>query len=151
MNYRNIALAASSVFLFGCVVYAAWPTAPSWVRSWVGPSAACDEPEFDFGSVPSGPPIRHVFSIRNGGRRALEIVKVGPDCGCITVSSPEKVVPPGGSVPIEVSVASAGLRGAQRHNILVVTNDPARRHLILRLQGVVVAGQETVPAVGKGT
>ena len=43
-----------------------------------GPKIVLPEPKFDFGAVPAGHRVEHVFEVRNGGDAVLEIQKVQP-------------------------------------------------------------------------
>ncbi len=42
------------------------------------------ETEFDFGKIPQGKPVTHVFEITNLGKDSLKIVNVQASCGCTT-------------------------------------------------------------------
>jgi hypothetical protein len=37
------------------------------------PQISCDTPVFDFGSIPAGQNVTHVFTVRNTGRELLHI------------------------------------------------------------------------------
>ena len=46
------------------------------------PKAEIIDPVFNFGTAPSGPPVKHVFKIRNAGTGTLTIDGVTTSCGC---------------------------------------------------------------------
>ena len=42
------------------------------------------ETEFNFGKIPQGKPVTHIFEITNKGKDSLHIVNVQASCGCTT-------------------------------------------------------------------
>src|SRR5689334_8422174 len=66
------------------------------------------EPIFDFGKVPAGPMINHVFTFTNTGDQVLEIKDVRPSCGCTTTGEWDHQVQPGksGSIPVRFNSAN---------------------------------------------
>ena len=42
------------------------------------------EAEFDFGKIPQGKPVTHIFEVTNNGKDSLHIVNVQASCGCTT-------------------------------------------------------------------
>ncbi len=42
------------------------------------------ESEFNFGKIPQGKPVTHIFEITNTGKDSLKIVNVQASCGCTT-------------------------------------------------------------------
>ena len=45
---------------------------------------ALKESEFNFGKIPQGKPVTHIFEITNTGKDSLKIVNVQASCGCTT-------------------------------------------------------------------
>jgi hypothetical protein len=66
---RTAALAAAALLLLAVLAAAGELGAPRIVLP---------EPKHDFGTVPAGRMVEHVFEIRNGGDAVLEIRKVQP-------------------------------------------------------------------------
>ena len=42
------------------------------------------ETEYDFGKIPQGKPVNHVFDVVNSGKDSLKIINVQASCGCTT-------------------------------------------------------------------
>ncbi len=42
------------------------------------------ETEFDFGKIPQGKPVTHVFDVVNSGKDSLKIINIQASCGCTT-------------------------------------------------------------------
>ncbi len=75
-------------------------------------SLALKETEFDFGKIPQGKPVTHVFWVQNSGKDSLRIANVQASCGCTTPEwEHDKPVAPGGSSKITVgyNAAAAGV------------------------------------------
>lgn len=78
----------------------------------------------DFGKVPEGETVRHVFKATNKGRATLKIENVRSSCGCAAATPKQKELGPGASTDIEVTFDSRGRPGKNRKVITVTTNDP---------------------------
>lgn len=66
--------------------------------------------------------VRHRFEIRNAGAKPLEIAKVESTCGCTTAELPQRVIPPGGSSFLDVSLTATPERTFA--SVYLHTNDP---------------------------
>ena len=42
------------------------------------------EAKFDFGKIPQGKPVTHVFDVVNSGKDSLKIINIQASCGCTT-------------------------------------------------------------------
>ncbi|MGC4102667.1 DUF1573 domain-containing protein [Ferruginibacter sp.] len=61
------------------------------------------ETEFNFGKIPQGKPVTHVFEISNSGTDSLRIVNVQASCGCTTPEwERDKPIAPGKTAKITV-------------------------------------------------
>ncbi|MBL7699028.1 MAG: DUF1573 domain-containing protein [Chitinophagaceae bacterium] len=60
------------------------------------------ETTFDFGRIPQGRPVYHVFEVTNKGKTPLIIENVEATCGCTTPEWSEKPIAPGATAPIKV-------------------------------------------------
>lgn len=70
------------------------------------------ETEFDFGKIPQGKPVTHIFELTNIGKDSLRIANVQASCGCTTPEwDREKAQAPGEKTTIRVgyNAASEGL------------------------------------------
>lgn len=66
------------------------------------------EPVFDFGKIPQGKPVTHIFEIINNGKDSLRIVNVQASCGCTTPEwDREKIPAPGEKMNITVGYNAA--------------------------------------------
>lgn len=104
------------------------------------PVASVDNPEVSFGQMKQNEKFEHDFVLSNTGKSTLYIRKIRASCGC-TAAKPDKMqIEPGDSVKIKTVFNSAGKRGNQNQNIRVITNDPKRANLVLRIKGEVKTG-----------
>src|SRR5437868_9911816 len=66
------------------------------------------ETEFNFGKIPQGKPVTHVFSVVNKGKDSLRISNVQASCGCTTPNwEKDKAFAPGASTEITVGYNAA--------------------------------------------
>ena len=66
------------------------------------------ETEFNFGLIPQGKPVTHLFDVTNNGTDSLKIANVQASCGCTTPQwDRDKVVAPGASTIITVGYNAA--------------------------------------------
>lgn len=49
--------------------------APANAPAGPPPAIACDAPNYDFGTVPDGEPVKHTFKVRNTGQGALKLLR----------------------------------------------------------------------------
>lgn len=62
---------------------------------------------FDFGKIPQGKPVFHVFEIKNTGKSTLQIADVQASCGCTTPVWEREPVKAGGSTQIKIGYNAA--------------------------------------------
>jgi len=108
-----------------------------------GPRIAVEPASFDFGeSVPQGT-LNKEFSIRNDGSQNLVIEKVVTDCGCTAafLDPQEKLLKPGGTATLRVTLRTGVAPGAVVKRVLIHSNDPARRLIAVQLKAKVVRPQ----------
>ena len=66
------------------------------------------ESEFNFGKIPQGKPVTHIFEITNTGKDSLNIVNVQASCGCTTPEwERNKPIAPGATAKITVGYNAA--------------------------------------------
>lgn len=102
------------------------------------PAVSVDNPEVDFGKMKQGDKYEHDFVLKNDGKSTLYIRKIEASCGCTAVKPERNQIEPGESVKIKAIFNAAGQRGNQNKNVTVITNDPQRSNLILRIKGEVI-------------
>ncbi len=91
------------------------PGTSNVVATEVKPAAPVDEKvlvlkeaEYDFGKIPQGKPVTHVFEVANEGKTALKISNVQASCGCTTPEwEKDKTVEPGNGTKITVGYNAA--------------------------------------------
>lgn len=96
----------------------------------VGPKMVLQEPSHDREEVKEGQFIERNYDVLNRGDQPLEIKQVAAGCGC-TVTSFDRIIPPGGKGKIQIRVDTKGILGPLRENVRVYTNDPGRPQVIL--------------------
>src|SRR4051794_12712200 len=60
------------------------------------------ETEYDFGKIPQGKPVTHVFAFTNTGTTPLKLDNVQASCGCTTPEWSKDEVAPGATSKITV-------------------------------------------------
>lgn len=85
----------------------------------------------NFGELQAGEIVVYTFVFTNTGKNNLQIKNIESDCGCVTATSPEKLVKPGDKGIIEVEFNSAGLWGRQLKSITVQANTEKPKQLVI--------------------
>lgn len=109
------------------------------------PRIAVEPRRFDFGAVLPGKTLHKDFLLRNFGGAELRIEGVSTSCGCAAALPERRVVAPGGSVVLRVSVETRDDKGRVRRSVLVRSNDPKTPVL----EVVVEADVRSGPGSGK--
>ena len=66
------------------------------------------EAEYNFGKIPQGKPVTHVFEVVNSGTTAFKLDNVQASCGCTTPQwNKEEVIAPGATAKINVGYNAA--------------------------------------------
>ncbi len=66
------------------------------------------ETEFNFGKIPQGKPVTHIFKVNNMGKDSLRISNVQASCGCTTPEwEHDKAIAPGTGTQITVGYNAA--------------------------------------------
>jgi hypothetical protein len=89
-----------------------------------GPRIRVEPASFDFGKAVQNKTLRKEFSIRNFGNQDLVIEAVTTTCGCTAALTESKVVKPGGTTPLRVSLETRAYKGRVQRSVLVRSNDP---------------------------
>lgn len=90
------------------------------------------EAEYDFGKIPQGKPVTHIFEIVNNGTDTLKIANVQATCGCTTPEwEKDKVQAPGETTKITVGYNAAS-EGAFTKPITVTYNGNYLKQLIIK-------------------
>ncbi len=73
-----------------------------------GATISLNEESYDFGKIPQGKPVHHIFVVQNSGKIEFKLDNVQASCGCTTPTwEKEKIIPVGGSSDIKVGYNAA--------------------------------------------
>ena len=90
------------------------------------------ETEFDFGKIPQGKAVIHIFEVINKSNVPLKINNINASCGCTTPEwEKDKVVTPGGSTKITVGY-NAAAEGPFTKFITVTYNDTQSKQITIK-------------------
>jgi hypothetical protein len=90
------------------------------------------ETEFDFGKIPQGKPVTHIFVVTNTSNIPLKISNIHASCGCTTPEwEKDKVVAPGEKTNITVGY-NAAAEGAFTKFITVSYNDTQTKQITIK-------------------
>ncbi len=104
-----------------------------------GPRIAVEPASHDFGDALQQKTLTKEFSIRNFGSADLVIENVQTSCGCTVTDLETKLIKPGGSTPLRVSLQTRGNSGRLAKSVLVKSNDPTKNVYELKIQANVIA------------
>lgn len=120
------------------VVHAQTGTVPTATTQNVLTIAQADElltlkeTEFDFGKIPQGKPVNHVFEVTNKSNVALKINNINASCGCTTPEwEKDKTVAPGEKTKITVGY-NAAAEGPFTKFITITYNDTQSKQLTIK-------------------
>ena len=90
------------------------------------------ETEYNFGKIPQGTPVTHVFEVSNTGLVAFKLDNVQASCGCTTPSwNKEEMIAPGKTAIITVGY-NAGAEGAFTKPITITYNAGQSKVLLIK-------------------
>ncbi len=94
-------------------------------------SLTLKETEFDFGKIPQGKPVTHVFEFTNTGKTPFALDKVQASCGCTTPEWSKEVVAPGKTAKITVGYNAAN-EGAFAKPVTITYNGNLVKEIIIK-------------------
>jgi hypothetical protein len=90
------------------------------------------ETEFDFGKIPQGKPVTHIFEVTNKSNLPLKITQVNASCGCTTPSwEKDKTVAPGEKTNVTVGY-NAAAEGPFTKFITITYNDTQSKQITIK-------------------
>jgi len=114
------------------------PSAVATNAAEVKPAAApvetlvLKETEFNFGKIPQGKPVTHIFEITNIGKDSLRIVNVQASCGCTTPEwEKDKPIAPGKTAKITVGY-NAAAEGPFTKPVTITYNGTEMKQLFIK-------------------
>ncbi len=106
-------------------------------------SLSATEPIFDFGSRDTTESVQHVFIVKNATNSPVPISDVKTSCGCTATKVSQKIVPPGGTSEITMTLDLWGMRGYIKKPIVIISE--GKPVLTLAMQGSVTRALEVLP------
>lgn len=89
------------------------------------------ETKFDFGKIPQGKPVTHIFEVANTGREILQIENVQASCGCTTPEWSHEPIAVGGTKKITVGY-NAAANGPFEKTITISYNSGLTKQLFIK-------------------
>ena len=89
------------------------------------------EETFDFGDIPQGTPVTHVFQYTNTGKQPIVISQVTASCGCTTPTWTKDPVAPGATGKINVTY-NAAKEGTFMKTVTVLSNSNGPHYLYIK-------------------
>jgi Protein of unknown function (DUF1573) len=108
-----------------------------------GARIAVEPPSFDFGKAIQNKTLQKEFQIRNFGDADLVLDSVTTSCGCTVAEGYSKVVKPGQSTHLQVSLQTRTSSGKLQKSVLIKSNDPTKGLYELKLEATVSPAEAT--------
>ncbi len=90
------------------------------------------EEVYDFGKIPQGKPVTHIFEVTNTGKTALRIGNVQASCGCTTpVWDKDKDIPAGENSKITVGY-NAAAEGPFTKLVTITYNETLTKQITIK-------------------
>ncbi len=89
------------------------------------------ETEYDFGKIPQGKPVTHVFEFKNVGTKPFSLDNVQASCGCTTPEWNKDVVAPGAIAKIIVGY-NAQNEGTFTKPVTITYNGNQSKQIIIK-------------------
>ena len=90
------------------------------------------EAEYDFGKIPQGKPVSHVFDVVNSGKDSLKIINIQASCGCTTPDwEKDKIQAPNEKTKITVGYNAAS-EGAFTKIITITYNGTQTKQITIK-------------------
>lgn len=115
-------------------------------RKLTGPAklAVVGGDSVDWGTVAPGM-LKRTIKITNEGGDTLRINEVRASCGCTTAPLDRKVLGPGDTATIDVSMDVQNKSGRQHKSLTITSNDSARGSLVLPLIADIIREVAAIP------
>jgi hypothetical protein len=114
--------------LFAIAVLSLSSTAPlrAQASKGGGPRMEIEPSQHDFGPASQDQKLVYDFVVRNTGTEDLTLLRIATSCGCTAALPAERVVPPGGSTTLHVTLETRKSKGVLERSISVASNDRRR-------------------------
>lgn len=104
---------------------------PTEFQATPGDALTFHENEYDFGKIPQGKPVTHVFEFKNSGTTAFKLENVQASCGCTTPQWKQDEVAPGTTSKIIVGFNAAGA-GPFAKPVTITYNNGQSKQIIIK-------------------
>ncbi|MDQ2720863.1 MAG: DUF1573 domain-containing protein [Bacteroidota bacterium] len=94
-------------------------------------SLSLKESEFDFGKIPQGKPVTHIFEFTNIGKTPFALDKVQASCGCTTPEWNKDTIAPGQTAKITVGYNAAN-EGPFAKSVTISYNGSLTKQIIIK-------------------
>jgi hypothetical protein len=94
-------------------------------------SISLKETEFDFGKIPQGKPVTHIFEFKNTGTTPFALNNVQASCGCTTPEWKKDTIPPGATSIITVGY-NAQNEGPFAKPVTITYNGTQTKQIIIK-------------------
>jgi len=94
-------------------------------------SLTLDEREFDFGKIPQGKPVTHIFKFKNTGDKPFALENVQASCGCTTPEWNKDTVAAGAEAVIKVGYNAAN-EGPFNKQVNITYNGNQTKQIIIK-------------------
>ena len=88
------------------------------------------ETGFDFGKIPQGRPVTHIFEVVNTGKEVIHLDNVLTSCGCTTPEWSREPIKPGATTSIKVGY-NAAAEGAFSKSITIQYNNGQMKTVVI--------------------
>jgi hypothetical protein len=102
-----------------------------------GPRISIEPAEHDFGPARQDQKLVYDFVVVNTGDQELSLLKIATSCGCTAALPAERVVPPGGSTTLTVTLETRKYKGVLERSVSVASNDKRQRVATVRVKAFV--------------
>jgi len=89
------------------------------------------ESEFDFGKIPQGKPVTHVFQFTNTGDKPFALDNVQASCGCTTPEWNKETIAPGATASIKVGY-NAATEGPFNKTVSITYNGTQTKQITIK-------------------
>ena len=96
-----------------------------------GDALTFHENEYDFGKIPQGKPVTHIFEFKNSGTTPFKLENVQASCGCTTPEWKQDDVAPGATAKIVVGFNAAGV-GTFAKPVTITYNNGQSKQIIIK-------------------
>ena len=101
------------------------------VRDSQGPVLQFREGAWDFGNIPQGIPVTHIFEYSNSGKEPLIVSQATASCGCTTPVWTKEPVLPGKMGTVAVTF-NASKEGSFAKTVTVLSNTGEPKYLVIK-------------------